>query len=178
MRYPQHCPLCCSFQCQSKNRQNNWPCTVMYSILTDCLLNKSRYIIFYIKAIWQNSATLNNFTETEMCCWSPAVIYFCSCGIVYITGYIAEKENLDKLLKLNQSCTVFNIWSGSKKFIKVVLRKEHSLVLGFRTTSMKGFVPLQMLKGLTVNYCGNVNTLKQRWWYIMIKTLTIYNEVQ
>ncbi len=41
--------------------------------------------------------------------------------------------------------TVVNIWSGSKKFIKVVLRQERILVLGFRTTLMKGFDPLQML---------------------------------
>ncbi len=32
-----------------------------------------------------------------------------------------------------------------KTFIKVVLRQEHILVLGFRTTLMKGFDPLQML---------------------------------
>ncbi len=38
---------------------------------------------------------------------------------------------------------VVNIWSGSKKLIKVVLRQEHVLV--FRITLMKGFDPLQML---------------------------------
>ncbi len=45
---------------------------------------------------------------------------------------------------------VVNIWSGSKKFIKVVLGQEHILILGFRTTLMKGFDPLQMLT--TGNY--------------------------
>ncbi len=39
--------------------------------------------------------------------------------------------------------TVANISSGSNKFIKVILRQER--VLAFRTTSMKGFDPLQML---------------------------------
>ncbi len=32
-----------------------------------------------------------------------------------------------------------------KKFIKVVLRQEHIVVLGFRTTLIKGFDPLPML---------------------------------
>ncbi len=37
------------------------------------------------------------------------------------------------------------IWSGSKKFIKVVLTQERILALGFRTALMKGFDPLQMV---------------------------------
>ncbi len=44
--------------------------------------------------------------------------------------------------------TVVNIWSGSKKFIKVVLSQERILVLGFRTTLIKGFDPLQMLTSI------------------------------
>ncbi len=39
--------------------------------------------------------------------------------------------------------TVVSIWSGSKKFIKVVLRQERVLV--FRITLIKCFDPLQML---------------------------------
>ncbi len=45
---------------------------------------------------------------------------------------------------------VVNIWSGSKKFIKVVLRQEHILVLGFRTTLIKGFDHLQMLTSVHI----------------------------
>ncbi len=45
---------------------------------------------------------------------------------------------------VSERYTVVNIWSGSK-FIKVVLRQECILVVGFRTTLMKGFDPLQML---------------------------------
>ncbi len=44
------------------------------------------------------------------------------------------------------------IWSGSKKFFKVVLRQERILVLGFRTTWMKGFDPLQMLTTVIINW--------------------------
>ncbi len=49
---------------------------------------------------------------------------------------------------------VVNIWSGSKKLIKVVLRQERILFLGFRTTLMKGFDPLQMLTSVckTIQY--------------------------
>ncbi len=43
------------------------------------------------------------------------------------------------------SYKIVNIWSGPKKLIKVVQRQEHILFLGFRTTLMKGFDPLQML---------------------------------
>ncbi len=35
-----------------------------------------------------------------------------------------------------------------KKLIKVVLRQEHILVLGFRTTFMKGFDSLQLLTSM------------------------------
>ncbi len=54
--------------------------------------------------------------------------------------------------------TVVNIRSGSKKLIKVVLRLEHILVLGFRTTLMKGFDPLQMLT--------SVNWIAWGWGFI------------
>ncbi len=46
--------------------------------------------------------------------------------------------------------TVVNIWSGSKKYIKVVLRQERILVWGFRTALMKGFDPLQMLTSVYI----------------------------
>ncbi len=48
------------------------------------------------------------------------------------------------MYRANQTIVV-NIWSGTNKLIKVVLRQERILVLGFRTTLMNGFDPLQML---------------------------------
>ncbi len=60
---------------------------------------------------------------------------------------------ITSLLKPNNifiwtDCTVVNTWSGSTKFIKVVLRQEHILVLCFRTTLMKGFDSLQILTSI------------------------------
>ncbi len=57
--------------------------------------------------------------------------------------YDLSEAPMDKLYTVGSLYTVVNIWSGSKKIIRVVLRQE--CIFGFRTTLMKGFDPLQTL---------------------------------
>ncbi len=74
-------------------------------------------------------------------------------------------------------------WSVSKNFIKVVLRQKRILVLGFRTTLMKGFDPLQMLISvylksylsfLTQNVSKFSHDLVRTWLFSVI-TFHFYN---
>ncbi len=72
------------------------------------------------------------------------------------------KSEFRSVIALIASVTVTiadNIRSGSKEF-KVVIRQEHILVLGFRTTLMKGFDPLQMLISLDIHKLIYISPLK------------------
>ncbi len=69
----------------------------------------------------------------------------------YATKLFEVESVFSQKLQVNNTNIVVNIWSGSKKFIKVVLRQERILVLGFSTTLIKGFDPLQMLTSVIRN---------------------------